>query len=294
MKITTIPGETYVVTTSVPLIVSALLDDGSTLTLHTLSEPGQCLLVAPTSALIISDERALVTRTFNRAACGTTSGGGIRLTWEEKQQTRNDGNDNLNAHGFGITAAFSGWLEQVSVRARLAGTLNRVPLWIKTWRVLGGKWQYAGTSRNSVIQTLGENGAWLLPPLWLQAGEPVLFTFHEERSIPSASWGDFGLAGLRVRAVPHEALTGCIRSPSNPPVMYDYLPDGSLSFRCVSGAQAAGMPLAPLAAILSHASDAVAHLKQEEHVALAELLAFKDDIINGLARLPPIDPVPPS
>lgn len=286
MKITTIPGETYVVTTSVPLIVSALLDDGSTLTLHTLSEPGQRLLVAPTSALIISDERALVTRTFNRAACGTTSGGGIRLTWEEKQQTRTSGNEDLCTPGFAIAAAFSGWLEKLSVRAGSSTLLNNAPLWLKTWRFLNEKWQYAGTSRNSLIQTPGTYGAWHIPPLWLQAGEPALFTFHEESSIPSAAWGDFGLAGLRVRTVPHGELTGCIRMPSNPPVMGNYLPDCSLSFRCASGAQAAGMPLAPL----------VAHLNPAEHFALAELLAFKDDIINGLAHLPPIivDPVPPS
>lgn len=287
MKITTSPGETYIVTSSVPVIISALLDDGSSLTLQIASEPGQCLIVAPTSALIVSDDRALVTRSFSRAASGM-SGGGIRLAWEEKQQTRNDGNDNLNAHGFGIAAAFSGWLESVSVRARSAGALNRVPLWIKRWRLCGGAWQYAGTSTGSAIQTLGENATWTLTPMWLHAGETILFTFHEKRSVQSTSWGDCGIAGLRVCAVPHGELIGCIRSPSNPPVMYDYLPDYRLSFRCVSGVRAAGMPLAPLAAIHSHAADAVAHLNPEQHAGLTELLAFKDDIINGLARLPPI------
>ncbi|PNC17565.1 hypothetical protein CXU22_07360 [Akkermansia muciniphila] len=56
--------------------VQAVLSDASSLTLLEVGDPGQYIFVAPTDAVEVSDEDALVTQTFKAAAPGLSAQGG--------------------------------------------------------------------------------------------------------------------------------------------------------------------------------------------------------------------------
>lgn len=73
MQIATIPGETYAVTVTSPCTVCAVMPKSSPLLLITIEDPGQYLVVAPTTALYIDDDSALVTRSFKSAPVGMFS-----------------------------------------------------------------------------------------------------------------------------------------------------------------------------------------------------------------------------
>lgn len=78
MKINTIPGASYALTCTAACTVQAVLSDASSLTLLEAGNPGQYIFVAPTDAVEISDEHALVTQTFKAAAPGSSARGGIQ------------------------------------------------------------------------------------------------------------------------------------------------------------------------------------------------------------------------
>lgn len=78
MKVNTIPGASYALTCTAACTVQAVLSDASFLTILETGISGQYIFVAPTDAVEVSDEHALVTQTFKAAALGLSAQGGIR------------------------------------------------------------------------------------------------------------------------------------------------------------------------------------------------------------------------
>lgn len=79
MKVNTIPGASYALTCTAACTVQAILSDASFLTILETEHSGQYIFVAPTDAVEVSDEHALVTQTFKAAALGLSAQGGIWL-----------------------------------------------------------------------------------------------------------------------------------------------------------------------------------------------------------------------
>lgn len=324
MKIATTPGEAYALTAPSPCTVSAVQDSGGLIPLLIITTPGQYVLVAPASFLDISAESALVTPVRGRISLANNMASAVECSYETLSLALQGGNENLNAHGFGIAAEASGTLLSVSVRARDSNLLHRSPLWLKVWILQGNSFVYRGVSANSVTQQLSLYGTWNLPGIPLKTGDHVLFTFHAEPSRDSSAWGNCAIGDMRVQAIPHADHAGCIRSPSNPPVMYDYLPDYRLDLRTVTGVRAGGNRLAFAETLAAHAgngeihitpeernswnakadasslagklnsatftahkSDAGAHLSPSERLSLNELLLNKDALMSLIPPAPP-------
>ena len=76
MKVNTIPGAAYALTCTAACSVQAVLSDASYLTVLETENSGQYIFVAPTDAVEVSDEHALVTQTFKAAAPGLSAQGG--------------------------------------------------------------------------------------------------------------------------------------------------------------------------------------------------------------------------
>lgn len=78
MKIDTIKGCSYVVTCTGACTVQVLQPAASPITILEAAKAGQYVFVAPTDAVEVSDEHALVTQTFKAASLGSSAqGGGI-------------------------------------------------------------------------------------------------------------------------------------------------------------------------------------------------------------------------
>lgn len=78
MKIDTVKGCAYVVTCTGACTVQVLRADASPITILEAAKAGQYVFVAPTDAVEVSDEHALVTQTFKAASLGSSAqGGGI-------------------------------------------------------------------------------------------------------------------------------------------------------------------------------------------------------------------------
>lgn len=79
MNISTIPGASYALTCTKPCTVIALRDNGSSITVLNVVKAGQYPFVAPTDAVDVSDEAALVIQTFKNAVLGLSAqDGGIQ------------------------------------------------------------------------------------------------------------------------------------------------------------------------------------------------------------------------
>lgn len=78
MKIDTVKGCSYVVTCTGACTVQAIIDDGSPLVVLEIESPGQYVFFAPTDAVEVSDEHALVTQVFKAAVPGSSARGGIQ------------------------------------------------------------------------------------------------------------------------------------------------------------------------------------------------------------------------
>lgn len=78
MIVQTTPGDTYAVTATIPCTVHALRGkEEIPVLVLTIETTGQYLIVAPTTTLEVSDEAALVTKSFRSApAARSLSGGG--------------------------------------------------------------------------------------------------------------------------------------------------------------------------------------------------------------------------
>lgn len=80
MKVNTIPGASYALTCTAACTVQAILGGASPLTLLETGNSGQYIFVAPTDAVEVSDEHALVTQTFKAAAPGSSARGGAQVS----------------------------------------------------------------------------------------------------------------------------------------------------------------------------------------------------------------------
>lgn len=79
MKVNTIPGASYALTCIAACTVKAVCkDDSSPVTILKADSAGQYVFVAPTDAVEVSDEHALVTQTFKAAAPGSSARSGIQ------------------------------------------------------------------------------------------------------------------------------------------------------------------------------------------------------------------------
>lgn len=78
MKIDTVKGCSYVVTCTGACTVNVLRADASPITILEAAKAGQYVFVAPTDAVEVSDEHALVTQTFKAAAPGSSARSGIQ------------------------------------------------------------------------------------------------------------------------------------------------------------------------------------------------------------------------
>lgn len=79
MKVNTIPGASYTLTCTAACTVQAFLNDAPSLIILETENSGQYIFVAPTDAVEVSDEHALVTQTFKDAALGLAAQSGIQL-----------------------------------------------------------------------------------------------------------------------------------------------------------------------------------------------------------------------
>ena len=79
MKVNTIPGASYALTCTAACTVKAVCkDDSSPVTILKADSAGQYVFVAPTDAVEVSDDHALVTQTFKGAAPGSSARSGIQ------------------------------------------------------------------------------------------------------------------------------------------------------------------------------------------------------------------------
>ena len=80
MRIDTVKGCSYALTCTAACTVKAVCkDDSSPVTILKADSAGQYVFVAPTDAVEVSDEHALVTQTFKAAAPGSSARSGIQL-----------------------------------------------------------------------------------------------------------------------------------------------------------------------------------------------------------------------
>ncbi len=231
MQIPTTPGETYAVTATAPCTVSAVMPKSSPLLLITIEEPGQYLVVAPTAALYITDDSALVTRSFRSApACMSlrTAAGGGAPGEEITEQVLGEGGreDNLNSAGFSFIAAQSGALKTVAVRGRSSMEFHHNPVWIKVWKKTESGHLLLGLSTESVVQANNALNTWTLEDgVRLTAGDITVITTHgadtRDDSAYAAGGADASLLA-RVTAITPTADTGCLNDAGNP--AWDYLP----------------------------------------------------------------------
>lgn len=267
MKIPVTPGHPYAVTAPTSCTVSAVAGDGTLIPLLAVASPGQYVLVAPCAGLDIDNSHVLVTPMRGRTGLAPRAGPILEWSYEHLFQTLDAGNENLNAHGFGMVADASGTLRSVSVRSRNANLLHKNPLWLKIWLLENGSFIHYGVSSNSVTQAASAYGTWKLPGIPLKQGEHILFTFHTEQYRDTSAWGNYATGGMRVQAMTPADHVGCVRSPVNPPVMYNYLPDYRLALSAVSGIRAGGSPLAFAGTVSEHAGNQTIHITSAEREA---------------------------
>ncbi|OCA04265.1 hypothetical protein [Akkermansia glycaniphila] len=236
MTIDTTPGETYAITTSEPVRVSALREDGSEVLLCSMTEPGQYLVVAPTGALRVSGSSALVTRSFRSAPagalCRAASGGGvIGIESAVLPFAPGDGTDNLNAGGFAFEAEVSGELRRVALKGRSGYEFHKNPVWLKVWRRMEGGPVWLGLSREGVVQVNDRVNVWTFDEgLRLAAGDVVVVSSHREEAKESREYGVDGTEGkllCRVEAIAHREGIGCLDDAGAPG--WDYLPEGDMT-----------------------------------------------------------------
>lgn len=232
MQIATTPGETYAITATVTCTVSAVMPKSSPLLLITIEEPGQYLVVAPTTALYITDDDALVTRSFRSAPASLSlrsSAGGGAIGEEITEQVLGEGGaeDNLNSAGFAFICEQSGTLKTVAIRGRSNMKFHHNPIWLKVWRKTEESEHFLlGRSANSVMQENNSLNEWTLEEgVRLAAGDILYITTHGEDTRDDPAFGTGGTDArllARVTSISHQEGTGCLNDAGTP--AWDYLP----------------------------------------------------------------------
>lgn len=237
MIIPTTPGETYAVTATAPCTVSAVMSKSSPLLLITIEEPGQYLVVAPTAELYITDDSALVTRSFRSApvclSLRSAAGGGVDATEETEQTLGRDGReDNLNSAGFSFVAAQSGNLKTVSIQGRSSMEFHHNPVWLKVWKKTEAGQTILGLSANSAVQENNRANVWTMPEnVYIPAGAVITITTHGEGTKDEETYlmgGEEGRLLARVAAITPQEGIGCLNDGGLP--LWNYLPVCTLSF----------------------------------------------------------------
>ena len=189
MQIATIPGETYAVTVTSPCTVCAVMPKSSPLLLITIENPGQYLVVAPTTALYIDDDSALVTRSFKSAPVGmfsrkVPSGGAIGQESIELSLAPDGPRDNLNSCGFAFAVEEAGILRSIAIDGRTGYEFHKNPVWMKLWRAVPGAVPvWLAVSLNSVIQQNNALNTWDFEEgVPLRAGDRLVATTHRSSS----------------------------------------------------------------------------------------------------------------
>ena len=237
MQIATTPGETYAVTATVPCTVNAVMGASSPCVLIVIEEPGQYLVVAPTTALYIDDDSALVTRSFRSApACmslrSSAGGGAIGTEITELPLAPDGAGDNLNSCGFAFVVKQEGTLRSIAIQGRTGYEFHKNPVWLKLWRSSSGAAPaWVAVSHNSVIQQNDALNTWNFEEgALLHAGERLLVTTHREEGKESREFSVDGTEGkllARVCAIPATEGVGCMDDSGVP--AWNYLPVGTLT-----------------------------------------------------------------
>lgn len=237
MQIATIPGETYAVTVTSPCTVCAVMPKSSPLLLITIEDPGQYLVVAPTTALYIDDDSALVTRSFKSAPVGmfsrkVPSGGAIGQESIELSLAPDGPRDNLNSCGFAFAVEEAGILRSIAIEGRTGYEFHKNPVWMKLWRAVPGAVPvWLAVSLNSVIQQNNALNTWDFEEgVLLRAGDRLAATTHREEGKVSREFSVDGADGkllARVCAIPATEGIGCLDDSGS--VAWNYLPSGTIT-----------------------------------------------------------------
>lgn len=236
MTVQTTPGDTYAITATVPCTVYAVRGKEAPALVLTIETPGQYLVVAPTTALEISDPSALVTRSFKSAPAGfpvrAVSGGGAIGTETVKTPIAPDGpQDNLNTCGFTFRVEQSGTLQTLTLTGRNGYEFHKNPVWLKIWKTDSATHQWLGISEQGIIQYNDKENHWTFPPgIVLTAGDHITVTSHREESKDTRDYavdGENGKLLCRVASIPHQDGIGCLDDYGVPG--WNYLPVGTLT-----------------------------------------------------------------
>lgn len=259
MKILTIPGRTYVVTSESACRVSTR--DGVALV---RCEPGsQSSFVAPAPEVVVSCEDAIVTEKTGAGVGCPTIGEGIEVSYSIATQSPPEGNrDNYDAAGWALVMKESGRLESITLEQRSTGSIRSpFAVWLKVWVDEGGSWRLLGTSLEGVEQKVKAFSTWTFSGIDVEAGMKLHVDAHRS---PESETLD---ASLSVRVVantlPDTGMLdegGMIHSSAWAPVY-------TLTLACLDGLSACGLRLVTQEDLEDHVDDAQHHVSAAERIA---------------------------
>lgn len=236
MIVQTTPGDTYAITATIPCTVHAVRGKEAPVLVLTIEASGQYLVVAPTTALDISDPAALVTKSFKSAPAGfpvrAVSGGGDIGTETVEQPLVPDGpQDNLNTCGFTFRVEQGGTLKTIALKGRRGYEFHKNPLWLKIWKTAAAAHTWLGLSQNSVVQINEQINTWNFDSgITLTAGDLVTITSHREESRESKDYAVETTDGKllsRVAPIAHQDGIGCLDDYGIPG--WNFLPVGIIT-----------------------------------------------------------------
>lgn len=265
MIINTTPGKSYAVTTAVDCTVST--PDGVLITSCPAGE--QTLFIAPCAEVEVSDDAALVTKSFKGAPAGLSAAGGLsdrqaQAVGEMVEASLNDtvtephttaiGSDNANFKWcqFAPTRILAGTMAAISMPCRTTASslITTSPVYLSVFQLNeGGEYEYAGTSENAVVQAIGQTSRWTFRRLQLTGRTLRLCPVPDT----STKWTDKLVLGGRVAPVSGE--------------------DSKITPISGSGAYVAEAVLeyahqepkyAKVPVVENHVSDTTAHITEEE------------------------------
>lgn len=216
MIINTTAGKTYAVTTQTDCTVST--PEG--ILIATCAAGEQTLFVAPSAEVEVSDDAAMVTESFKGAPAGSSASRGLSDRQAQavgemvdaslydtviEPHTTAAGTDNANFRWcqFASTRVLSGTVAAISMPCRTTASslITTSPVYLSVFQLnADGEYEYAGTSENAVVQSIGQTSRWTFRKLQLTGRTmrlcPVLDT--------ATQWTDQLVLGGRVTPVSGE------------------------------------------------------------------------------------------
>lgn len=182
--------------------------------------------------------------------------------------------DNYNAHGFGYVLPQAGRITALDLVCRHSthATPADTPIWLKIWR--GESQQLAAVSANAQVHAVGEVLHYTFAtPIEVAAGEELRVSFHAEDGISTTAYQMGQVCCLRVLAK-DPATPGGLLGPVGgygSDTLKSWVPKHTWHMQVERYAPA------------DHVEDTTAHITEEEHEGLTELLARKAELLALLA-----------